>query len=484
MRKWLACFRLAPSDDAIVSREEVRAFGWVTLLAAVWTLVLGLIYWPGLGLEDSAARSIHAMQMAGETKLPANLFSHWFPHGLTLLMAASLLLFDSVAPLFLLQAMWLAMNVGCLLVLLAGKRVALATLAVMMVYPPIFTHAAAHLADGWTTAALCGLAICLVLWYRRARRMKAGADDTPLWVRCVILLQFLFGLVVVLTFRSNTVTVLPIVGVCMVWFVRPWPRAVAGVAALLGLLFLSTKINDEIPWERRDTVATSLVWEYVGMLKLSEDPELVERYNLDAICVKGKTIEDVIERHNWFAHDTIMWQMPITLRERDVWKVENNLVREMYPKLVRERPDLYVRMKLEIWKSIFGFRGNTALAFVHSRPPTWTEQFGVSFKPTGPLASVNEAIYKWCDRHDVALQRTTLPFIWFGLAFVGVVLAGKTRALTWPVVILLLMAMAYYAGFMLITPAVSYRYFMPSHVLLVCVIVATARRTLVRYMHA
>lgn len=478
-----ALLRISPSDDPIVSREEVRACGWVVALAAVWTTVLMLMYWPGLGLEDSAARSIHALEMAGQTKLPRNLFSHWFPQGLTLVMAASLRWFDSLGPVVVVQSLWAACNVGWLLVLLAGRRVAIVTLALMAIYPPFFTHAAVHLADGWTVAALAGLAICITLWYRRARRMAGGhADDTPAWLRGLILLQFFFGLCVVFTFRSNSVTVLPVVALAMVWFVRPWPRAVVGVVAMGGLLALSTRIDDGIPWERRDTIATSLVWEHIGMLKLSEDPALIEKYNLDAICMPGKTTKDVIDRHNWWAHDTIMWQAPLTLRGGDVWKADDNLVREKYPKLVRERPDLYLRTKTEIWKTMLGLRGNMVLSFVHSRPPTWTEKFGVSFAPKGPLKAWNEAVYQWCERNTLLVQRSTLPIIWLTLALVAVGLAAKVRALTWPVVIVLLIAVAYYAGFFLITPGLSYRYFLPAHVLLVCVTAIASRAAVVRWL--
>ena len=468
-------------ENRLLSHAEVRACAIVVVIAAAWTAILALIYWPGLCTEDGATRTIHAIALAGERNIEPRMVSHWFPPGLTLLMSACLRVLGDVGPVPFLQAFWVAASAGWLLVLCAGPRLGLALLAPLLLYPPIFTHAIAHLSDGWSVAALASLACCAVLWHRRS--VRGSATLTPTWLRAAMMLLLLVSSVVLLTFRANGVTVMPVLAGLILWLVRPWPRAIAGLAMIGACCFLSPTLVGNIPWARRDTVATSMVWEHVGILRVANDPALTKQFNIDEACVPPATTQDLIQRHNWITHDSLMWQRPGILNHGVVMQPDHNLIRERFKALVKAHPGQYLRAKLEIWRTLLGLRGGIPLVYIFQHPPTWIEPFGVSMQPRGPLREWGKAIDDWNRRNQMRLEYSALPAIWIGLAIVMLAIAlsrRASRARAWPAALLVLLAASYYGAFFLMAPGAQYRYFLPSHVLLYVAIAASIGALLTR----
>lgn len=454
----------------MLSRAEYRAFLYVLLIAASWTALLCCIYWPGLATEDGATRAVHAAALAGEKFVTANYLSHWFPPGLTLLMSASLRWFNSLGPITMLQAFWVAASLGWLLVLSAGPRLGLLLLIPPLLYPPLFTHSIAHLADGWSVAALASLTCCVLLWYRRAA--SKHAFNIPAWLRATIMLLLVSSCLVLLTFRANGVTVMPLLAICIVWLVRPWTRAILGLIAI-ALCFATTPyLVKNIPWERRDTVATAIIWEHLGMLKVANDPKITSEYSLDEVCVPPATTQSLIERHNWVTHDSIMFRNPVLIKSREVWKTEHNLVRSRFKSLALKRPGLYLEMKLSTWRTLVGLRGGIPLIYIWNKAPKWAEPFGISFDRTGPLSSWSQPVNDWNAKNQMRLEYSALPVIWISGALIAITACFVRKRSCWPALFCVLFAAAYYGAFFLITPGTQYRYFMPSHVLLYVAIVA------------
>jgi hypothetical protein len=451
----------------------------VLAIAAAWTTLLALMYWPGLCTEDGATRAIHALALLGDRHIEPRMVSHWFPPGLTLLMSASMRWLGEFGPVPLLQAFWVAASAGWLLVLATGPRVGLVLLAPLLMYPPLFTHAAAHLADAWSVAAMASLSCCALVWHRRS--VLGPSARTPAWLRGLLMFLLLVSCVVLLTFRANGVTVMPVLAGLMIWLVRPWPRAVAGLALIGASCLLSPTLVGNIPWARRDTVATSMVWEHVGVLRVANDPKVTREFNLDAACVAPATTEDLIARHTWVSHDSLMWHRPGILHHGVVMQPDRNLIRDRFKALIKSHPAAYLRTKFEVWRTLMGLRGGIPLVYIFRHPPTWIEPFGVSMQPRGPLRAWAAAIDDWNRRNQMRLEYSALPLIWIGaaLAALGVALARRaSRSHAWPAALLVLLAASYYGAFFLMAPGAQYRYFMPAHVLLYVAIAALMIRAM------
>lgn len=454
----------ATSPPPLLSRAELRACLIVLLIAAAWSALLSCIYWPGLATEDGATRSVHALALLSEPKIIPKFLSHWFPPGLTLLMSASLRWFGSLGPVTMLQAFWVAASMGWLLVLSAGPRLGLIFLALPLIYPPLFTHSIAHLADGWSVAALASLTCCTLLWHRRAKSQHTL--QSPSWLRALITLLLVSSCLALLTFRANGVTVMPLLAICMLWLVRPATRAIAGLVVIGACMAATPFLIQNIPWPRRDTVATSLIWEHVGMLKLSQDPKLATQYSLDDVCIPPANTKSLIERHNWVTHDSIMFRSPQVLQSSKVMKADDNVVRKRFKELASNEPLLYLRMKLQTWRTLMGLRGGIPLIYIWNKAPTWTQPLGTSFERTGPLKKWSDPINKWNASNQMRLEYSALPIIWISGALLALAACFIQKKPCWPAMFCLLYAAAYYGAFFLITPGTQYRYFMPAHALL------------------
>lgn len=460
------------SRPHVLSRPELHACLAVLIIAALWSTLLSCIYWPGLATEDGATRSVHALALLGEPKVTPNYVSHWFPPGLTLLMSASFRWFSTIGPVTMLQSFWVATSLGWLLVLSTRPRLGVLLLIPPLLYPPLFTHSIAHLADAWSVAALASLTICTILWHRRATPRHSAPTHVPSWIRAIITLLLICSCLVLLTFRANGVTVMPLLAACIIWLVRPWPRAFLGLLTIALCLAATPLLVRNIPWPRRDTVATAMIWEHVGMLKLAKDPSLTADYSLDQVCAPPATTQTLIERHNWITHDSIMFRKPAVIYSQQVFAPNHNIVRTKFKSLAAHEPLLFLRMKLQVWRTLLGLRGNAPLITLSDRVPQWTEPLGSSFIRTGPLNAFATPITEWNAKHAKQLEYTSLPIIWLTGAILTFSICLARKRPCWPAAFCLLFAITYFGAFFLITPGAQYRYFMPAHALLYVAIAA------------
>src|SRR5262245_1980275 len=101
------------SDSGACARP--RDFLIVSAWALLPTFVGVLLYYPGLVMTDTAARSIQALAMYDVRAWREGTLSNWFPHALTALYAASMRLFGSLGPLLPLMLFWTFASVGWLI---------------------------------------------------------------------------------------------------------------------------------------------------------------------------------------------------------------------------------------------------------------------------------------------------------------------------------------------------------------------------------
>ncbi|MBL8762944.1 MAG: hypothetical protein JNM07_01575 [Phycisphaerae bacterium] len=446
------------------ARRLRRGLALVSVWALVPTLVGVLLYYPGLTMNDTAMRSVMAVAMSRDVAWRPGFLSDWFPHGMTVLLAASLRLFGSTGPLLPVMLFWFYASVGWLMVGLRAPRAALAAQTVMAMFPPIFTHAACQLPDPWTSAALCTLGAALAILGDRGRE-----GPLPDWLTAAASGLAVIALAVLFTFRANSIVLLPLVLLLIVWLVRP--RLRAGVLAACALAFgaLFVKLPGWVGWEHRNTAAASLVWEHIGMLGMAKDPELTKRHAIDDLCSTPDGTAALIARHNWFTHDSVMWAQPQILDHGKLLSPDSPMRRRIGG-LIGEHPKLYLRAKWEIWKTLLGLRDWMPLSWIPIHETKWEREWGLDLRLHAPLQSTTEALNERLRSVEAYYNASTAPWIYLSLAGLLAAVTTACRRIERSTGAVLLLAVGYYATFFILTPGLNYRYFLPSHVLLIAAI--------------
>lgn len=452
------------SEPAEAARRLRRGLIWVSLWALLPTLAGVLLYYPGLTMNDTAKRCVMAVAMSREAAWRPGILNDWFPHGMTVLFAAFLRLFGSIGPLLPVLLYWFYASVGWLLASLRAPRAGLVAQTALALFPPTFTHAACQLPDPWTSAALCTLGAVLAIMGDRQRECMLSARMSAAVSGMAVL-----SLAVLFTFRANSIALLPLVLLLFAWMVRPWIRAGVLAACALACAGVFVRLPAWVGWEHRDTAAGSLVWEHVGMLALAKNPELTLRYSVDDLCIKPNGTQALMKRHNWVTHDSLMWVKPVILDHNRLMGPGSPMARR-FADLVSERPGLYLRAKWEIWKTLLGMRKKMPLAWIPIHETKWTREWGIDLGLRAPLQPATVHLNAGLGAVEHKFVTPTAPWIYFLIAAVLASCAAIRRRLERATIAVLLLATCYYATFFVLTPGLNYRYFLPSHVLLIAAI--------------
>jgi hypothetical protein len=104
-------------------------------------------------------------------------------------------------------------------------------------------------------------------------------------------------------------------------------------------------------------------------------------------------------------------------------------------------------------------------------------------QPSIPTPSVPARILILAQRLTNATLALWMPYLWFTGALLALLFAfvrprASHERRAWASLLLFAAATAYYAGFLVLSPAFEWRYFLPSFVLLPIVIVAALRAAL------
>lgn len=227
------------------------------------------------------------------------------------------------------------------------------------------------------------------------------------------------------------------------------------------------------------------------MLKLGGDDALASRHDLEVMGRYTNATRGAILKHDWHTHDSLFWREGSTLETQLVVSPASR-ARERWWALVRERPDLYLRVKWEIAKTMLGLRHHVPLTVVVPWEVPWETAYGVDAQPQALLGGVGErvartppetqylswnawTITQWIDLRWRWLLAIYLPYVWIALAGALFVACVLRRRLQREATFLLLLAGSAYGAYFLITPGLHWRYFMPACMLLLVAIPAMLR---------
>jgi hypothetical protein len=446
------------------------------------------LFWPGLATNDTGHRLCLADALLrgaspgqpnareGAAPLPDSVYQHVFPPMMSVVAAALRGLTGTWGAMTLLQCWWLFAALGILAQRVLGARLGtLAWLAIIAV-PLVWNTALAMLPDAWVAASLCTMLACVLA------ASDARSRATPLLLAC-----FAASAVVCFGFRHNSITVLPVFTLAGVWI---WLAAraqapnhrlatrtaiLAAACAILGALCFARLLPAALPWRAADVPATIMAWEHASALRLANDDALTTRHSLDQVARAANATDPAtattraLAQHDWVMFNTIVYGPDAPLPARAI-RDDGTHARAAFWQLVREEPLLYASAKLRIWATVLGLRHAGPVLFITAdeQGPPWTLQYGVHLGLSGPLApNAPTRILSLSQRFTNATLALWMPYLWFALALLAlaVALASRSRALA-PGLLLLAAAAAYYAGFLILSPAFEWRYFLPSFVLL------------------
>lgn len=481
----------SPFFDFFQVARVARVLLFIIALSICWSLALMLVFAPGLSSNDSAQRAwmMTSVVEAGTTSTyttPRLVFEHVFPPMMTLTGASLRSIGGGWSLHTFLQACWLFSSFGVLAVLIMGcLRGCLVWLSFCLI-PIVWNHTMAMLPDAVVAAALLTITSALLWPTQPARRQ--------LLLRCGIIFAsgaFAFG------YRFNTVTVLPLLVVAV--FVMSPRFGKLGAASLVAALVLSAGIGPLlqrlVPYRESDVVAPMLAWEHVGTLRFTGDPDLRARHSLDAILGKDGETARAISAHSWesmvptcFAPDA---SLPAgLLRQPDV----GSRIRHSFIDLVRDKPVLYARNKLRVWRTVLGIGNPSGLYWIGTTPPAWIKDRGIDLSATGPLSAWREPINQWGERFSTQTRLAWLPWVWCSITLIlaALSLVNRTRMpahaqlIAQHALLLWLIGLCYFAGFLVIAGSYEWRYYFPSfafHLLAACawafVLIATLRHCVV-----
>ncbi|MFO0858435.1 MAG: hypothetical protein U0640_13900 [Phycisphaerales bacterium] len=471
----------------------------VIALSAFYALALTLIFWPGLATNDSGHRLCLAWSLIhgrdfGPVAMPESIFQQVFPPAMSLVAAALRWLTGTWGVMTFLGAWLFFASFGVLSIATLGRRVGLAIWLLLMITPPVWNHAIAMLPDAWVAAALCTM---LTVFVRRSRQSDGARSECGEGVstrrggsRVVTWLVLIVSSLVFFTFRHNSITVLPLLLLLgVLWVLRwtPFDRAYdfarrrRGIGAIIAVMMLGVVVAQLLPhfasrvigWRSADVSATIMSWEHVAMLKLAGERthELVSRHSLDHVTANqpADATNLALQRFDWVAFNSIVYGEGAPLPARAI-RDDGVAMREAFWKLVKAEPWLYAKAKVRIWASVMGLRHDGPLIGITSNPPRWTEKYRVDLSQTHPIVDAS-SIPDRIDRVMRASMWLWMPYTWFGVGFVSLIVAACRRSTRssslLPAVALFLAAAMYYAGFLIVSPGFEWRYFLPSFVLLV-----------------
>jgi hypothetical protein len=495
------------------------------IIAASFALacVLMLVFWPGLATNDSGHRLCLADALLrgaspgqpnprpGFEPLPDSVYQHVFPPMMSIVAAGLRWLTGTWGVMTLVQCWWFFASLGVLAQRVLGGRIGTLVWMLTLCVPLVWNTALAMLPDAWVTASLCTMLACILVASDSRATHRASTS-------VLVLAAFAISVVVFFGFRHNSITVLPVLALAGAWLwlgtraapapARRTTRAaiLAASAATLGAMLFARALPSFLPWRPADVPATIMVWEHVGALRLAHDDARSARHSLNDVARAAGAADPAtattraIARHDWVMFNTIVYGPDAPLPARGI-RDDGVPTRAAFWKLVREEPLLYTRAKLRIWATVMGLRHAGPVLFITTdeQGPPWTHQYGVHLGLSGPLAhdadltstaqpsiptpSVPARILILAQRLTNATLALWMPYLWFTGSLLALLFAfARPRASherrAWASLLLFAAATSYYAGFLILSPAFEWRYFLPSFVLLPIVIVAALQAAL------
>ncbi len=431
-------------------RRGLDAAPPVLILVAAW-LVLLLYAYPGQMTRDSFDHLFEAR---------SGVYTDAHPPAISLLWRAIELVVKGPAGMLVVQSATFLAGLYLVTMRVFAPRRAAWIAAAVFLFPPI----GVAMAVIWKDCLMAGLLMLAV-----------GCLLSPRPRVRLLALVFVFGATAV---RYNTpAATLPLLVVLLRWPEnRPWfVRGLVALVAWIGVTVAAVKLNDAITDHRMYFWHSSVaVHDIVGTLSHVDgtipDAELEELFR-DTDLVVHHDIH-ATARRVYFPHDHIpvindpkdlLWALPINGTVPAPTRVRDALARAWW-ETITTYPGAYARHRLAVMSHVLSIGDPTPPGAITRRDVAdwhlWGKQLGIEFR----WSRLQYRMTRWVT-HVWRYTRLFVPWIYAVLAVVGVVLARRQR----DTLALLLSALGFWGGLLLIAPSADYRY---SHWPITCTVLA------------
>ena len=437
----------------------MRSLVWVATIVAP-AFLLTALFWPGILFNDSSARWMSALLFLekippGVWKLDAS-----FPPAMSLLMAAVYRVTASVGAFTALQALVFFATLAMLVrALLGSDRRAFIGYGLVVLLPIVWTSSVFVSSDTWTASGLnAALALLIAPWPARRSR------------QAMHVLGFFLATWVLFGFRHNSLTVLPVILYLLVRIFRT-ERARACVlgGSLLAALLLVAATPSLFGFEKVDITPVVFTWEYVGTLRVLNDPAVLAEHNLDFL---GGSTALAVQKHRWTTCDTLIWDSVFK-----TWVVVANgsEIRRRFWRLVRAHPTAWLRQKARVALTLLGVAESPieVQREIHTTP-SFARPYGISFEH--PPDSARFIVLAIINDLDESLAWALRPALDLGLVMVLLAACGRRGVFPRHAGPLLAAAVFYYGGFLIAATGNHFRYYFPSFMLLLVLAVVALQQ--------
>ncbi len=295
----------------------------------------------------------------------------------------------------------------------------------------------------------------LMLLFRRAGEEKDRPGRAAEWLLVMFFSFVTFG------YRTNALTILPVLGYALIRLSQPIKRkALLALALLAGLI-----MTWALPWifdvHSQSTASVGFVWEILTAIQRmpAEEQEQYQDY-LDEIGGEGATRAALAVCTEESA-GSFMWGEPLGTEQLSAPGATGKAIGK-YLQLMAEKPGIWFGVKRDVMERSLGIQGSLDTSeYCYNR---WDQMGEYGFNDSLQRKAFYQSFLSVC----YALE----PFVlhpWVAFLITGLLMAlawfrkSPRRALyAWTA----WMAVFYYLAYLLDTPAYDFRYFYPSMLLM------------------
>jgi len=351
------------------------------------------------------------------------------------------------------QAIVLTLALGALTLRLAGPRATTVIFPVILVMPTVWPWVFVQVSDIPIAAGLA-----MAAWAILALSGTPGGSARFAWSFFILFCST----VLILGSRSNTPALLPVVIMLVYLSCKHLRRKIIAIASVLTALAATMLMQSLLADTSYNRLSDVIAWEYVLTLKELADPQALEVYNLDSI---GQT-RIAVRMARYDRHDSLVFGSSPPLPSEKL-RLQSYRVFSGFANLVSQYPREYLSAKLKIHRQLLALDNTVRYKLFTADHPRIKWRGGAVYRPLIPHFGDNLAAS--VGSLDV-LNPLYLPYanliICLVLAGIALVVDSDRR---WPYAVVLALAVGNYGIFFLITPAATFRYFLPTHILFLVV---------------
>ncbi|MDX2099462.1 MAG: hypothetical protein SFW36_16910 [Leptolyngbyaceae cyanobacterium bins.59] len=432
--------------------KRLSSTSFVITLAVTLALFWTLVFYPGIITSDSEAQWKVALYLWGILPDIGGYATNWHPPMMSWIMGATYVASRTFGFFIFLQLLLFYSSLLFLLRRCCSHRIFLIGTLFMIVNPAIWGIAPVIFKDIWFATGLNLISLSFLLTHNQLLKQ---------WQILSISILFLIGGILTFAFRHNSIIILPLILIFLWKMIAPIRLKAFLILALCVSLSIAKIPPESYRLQSINLYPISFMWEQVGILRQLSDPNEITKYGLGSV---GNT-DLAIKNFDCQGPDRLLWNEKVLNLEKLV--KSGSEIKRKWLNLIKAHPKEFLLNRVCMYYYALGL-GNQ----VHGRV------INPQYVPYEEVAtSSNRLMYdpkiKHVENHLFEVIASTFqPFplytAWNNLLLLGVIgtILYSLKRLTFCFFLLSGLAILYFSGFFLVPVGMTFRYFLPSAILI------------------